>query len=57
MLLKCNLDSRLQTMVILLKKFIKPEDQVEIVQMCQHLGVGLGIRHPEYKNGPSWSHG
>ena len=51
MLLKCNLDSTLQTRVILLKRFIKPEDQVEIVQMCQRLDVGLGIHHPEYKNG------
>jgi len=36
----------------LVKNFLKHKEQIEIVQMCQHLDVGPGgFYQPEYKNG------
>ena len=36
----------------LVKDFLKRKEQIEIVQICRHLGVGPGGFHqPEYKNG------
>ena len=38
--------------MILLKRFVKPEDQIEVVCTCRRLGVGPGgFYRPSYKNG------
>ncbi|WVZ61019.1 hypothetical protein U9M48_010959 [Paspalum notatum var. saurae] len=38
--------------MVLLKRFIKPKDQVKIVKVCQQLGVGSGgFYRPGYRNG------
>ncbi|KAJ1293005.1 hypothetical protein BS78_01G034700 [Paspalum vaginatum] len=42
----------LRSGMVLLKRFIKPEDQVKIVKVCQQLGVGSGgFYRPGYRNG------
>ena len=43
---------RLQPGMILLKGFVKPEDQVDLVRSCRQLGIGPGgFYRPSYKNG------
>ncbi|KAL6638130.1 hypothetical protein ACP70R_025702 [Stipagrostis hirtigluma subsp. patula] len=38
--------------MVLLKKFLKPNDQVKIVKLCQHLGLGPGgFYQPGYRDG------
>jgi DNA alkylation damage repair protein AlkB len=38
--------------MVLLKRFVKPEEQIEIVRTCRELGVGLGgFYRPSFKNG------
>ncbi|KAJ1253862.1 hypothetical protein BS78_K166400 [Paspalum vaginatum] len=38
--------------LVLLKGFVKPEDQVEIVRTCRQLGIGPGeFYKPSFKNG------
>jgi hypothetical protein len=42
----------LQTGMVLLKGFVKPEDQVKIVRIYRQLGIGPGgFYRPAYKNG------
>ncbi|WVZ75796.1 LOW QUALITY PROTEIN: hypothetical protein U9M48_023827, partial [Paspalum notatum var. saurae] len=42
----------LRSRMVLLKGFVTPEDQIEMVRMCQQLGSGPGgFYRPSYKNG------
>jgi len=42
--------------MVLLKGFVKPEDQIQIVRVCRQLGIGPGgFYRPSYKNGAKMS--
>lgn len=46
----------LRSGMVLLKKFLKPNDQVNIIKRCQHLGVGAGgFYTPGYRDGAKLS--